>query len=70
MKHIFVTGQPGCGKTTLISKIADDLSRQGLRLRGFYTDEVRYMCVGKIRNPKTFSAQNVAPVRVHVQGPN
>jgi hypothetical protein len=43
MKHVFVTGQPGCGKTTLITKIASNLSANGIRLGGFYTEEVRYI---------------------------
>jgi nucleoside-triphosphatase len=34
-----ITGAPGIGKTTVIRKVADELSRKGLR--GFYTEEIR-----------------------------
>jgi nucleoside-triphosphatase len=36
---ILLTGAPGCGKTTVIRRLADLL--QGLRLAGFYTAEIR-----------------------------
>ena len=37
-----VTGQPGCGKTTLVKALLDGVLRKvpGLRVSGFYTDEV------------------------------
>mmetsp|Transcript_5704 Transcript_5704/g.16845 ORF Transcript_5704/g.16845 Transcript_5704/m.16845 type:complete len:203 (-) Transcript_5704:26-634(-) len=38
---VLVTGQPGCGKTTAVKALADALRRDGAKLRGFYTDEVR-----------------------------
>lgn len=38
-KNILITGQPGIGKTTLIKKLAEELSE--LRPVGFYTKEIR-----------------------------
>jgi nucleoside-triphosphatase len=38
IKNILITGQPGIGKTTLISKLADEL--KDLHPSGFYTKEI------------------------------
>ena len=38
IKNIFVTGKPGCGKTTLIIDVLKDLD---LDAGGFYTEEIR-----------------------------
>jgi len=38
IKNIFITGKPGCGKTTLIMKILRELK---LDAGGFYTQEIR-----------------------------
>ena len=37
---VLVTGQPGCGKTTAVKKLVDELRAHGASVRGFYTDEV------------------------------
>ena len=37
--HVLLTGTPGCGKTTLIRCIIEQLD--DLRLAGFYTQELR-----------------------------
>ena len=37
-KRILLTGRPGCGKTTLIKRIVEDLARPA---GGFYTEEIR-----------------------------
>ena len=37
---VLVTGQPGCGKTTAVKKLVDELRTRGASVRGFYTDEV------------------------------
>eukprot|EP00877_Chromochloris_zofingiensis_P011430 jgi/Chrzof1/6540/Cz19g00120.t1 len=47
MTHIFLTGQPGVGKTTLVRQVLSQLQQQHPALnppglaRGFYTEEVR-----------------------------
>ena len=38
-KNILITGLPGCGKTTLIKKLADELREYGPA--GFFTEEIR-----------------------------
>lgn len=39
-QHILLTGPPGCGKTTVVRHVADQLS--DLRLAGFFTRELRH----------------------------
>lgn len=38
---IFITGNPGCGKTTLIKEIVLHFKEKGISLSGFITEEVR-----------------------------
>jgi nucleoside-triphosphatase len=39
---VILTGMPGCGKTTMIKKIVDDLKKKNVsNVVGFYTEEVR-----------------------------
>src|SRR5438309_3675979 len=38
---VLVTGVPGVGKTTLIRRVAQILAGDGLKLAGFYTEEMR-----------------------------
>eukprot|EP00977_Amphora_coffeiformis_P007980 scaffold1803_cov92-Amphora_coffeaeformis.AAC.3 len=38
---ILVTGQPGCGKTTAVQRMAAALQEAGVTVKGFTTDEVR-----------------------------
>jgi len=40
-KHIFLTGNPGCGKTTVIVRLAEMLRKAGVPAAGFYTQEIR-----------------------------
>ncbi|XP_016043544.1 cancer-related nucleoside-triphosphatase isoform X1 [Erinaceus europaeus] len=40
-RHVFLTGPPGVGKTTLIQKASEALKSSGAPVDGFYTEEVR-----------------------------
>nr|XP_051677424.1 cancer-related nucleoside-triphosphatase isoform X2 [Oryctolagus cuniculus] len=40
-RHVFLTGPPGVGKTTLIQKTSEVLRSSGVPVDGFYTEEVR-----------------------------
>ena len=40
-KKILVTGKPEIGKTTVIRKVADGLQKKGIKVLGFYTQEIR-----------------------------
>uniref|UniRef100_A0A3Q2PDV7 Nucleoside-triphosphatase, cancer-related n=1 Tax=Fundulus heteroclitus TaxID=8078 RepID=A0A3Q2PDV7_FUNHE len=40
-KHVFLTGPPGVGKTTLVQKACEALVSSGVGVEGFYTAEVR-----------------------------
>ncbi|XP_004281627.1 cancer-related nucleoside-triphosphatase isoform X1 [Orcinus orca] len=40
-RHVFLTGPPGVGKTTLIQKVSEVLKSSGVPVDGFYTEEVR-----------------------------
>lgn len=39
--RIFVTGPPGCGKTTVIKRVVEKLRAAGVPVLGFWTEEVR-----------------------------
>ncbi|XP_068085230.1 nucleoside-triphosphatase THEP1 [Anabrus simplex] len=41
VKYFMLTGVPGVGKTTLIKKICDILSKNGVSQKGYYTEELR-----------------------------
>jgi len=40
-KHIFLTGNPGCGKTTVIVRLAEMLRKAQAPVAGFFTEEIR-----------------------------
>ncbi|XP_021504062.1 cancer-related nucleoside-triphosphatase isoform X3 [Meriones unguiculatus] len=39
-RHLFLTGPPGVGKTTLVQKASEALQSSGVPVDGFYTQEV------------------------------
>ncbi|CAL9688133.1 unnamed protein product [Knipowitschia caucasica] len=39
IKHVFLTGQPGVGKSTLVQKACESLVSSGTTVEGFYTEE-------------------------------
>ena len=39
--RVFLTGEPGCGKTTVIRRIANDLDGQGMKAGGIISGEIR-----------------------------
>lgn len=41
IKHVFLTGLPGVGKTTLVQKACEALESSGATIEGFYTEEVK-----------------------------
>ncbi|BAL80279.1 NTPase [Caldisericum exile] len=41
MEKIFITGNPACGKTTLIKEIGELLKIKGVAFSGFITEEIR-----------------------------
>eukprot|EP01147_Barroeca_monosierra_P005199 gene5199-8803_t len=40
-RHILITGSPGTGKSTLISRLAKELQAKGVCVKGFWTEEIR-----------------------------
>ena len=60
--HLFLTGLPCVGKTTLIRRVAEALA--GKRLGGFYTEEIR--AAGVRRGFRLVTFQGDASVIAHV----
>ncbi|CAH8557890.1 unnamed protein product [Schistosoma turkestanicum] len=44
---LLVTGRPGIGKTTLVSRVFEELFKNGIHTVGFKTEEVRQLYSGK-----------------------
>jgi nucleoside-triphosphatase len=40
-RHLFLTGPPGCGKTTVIQKLVELLAEEAVPVYGFWTAEIR-----------------------------
>jgi len=38
---IFLTGKPGCGKSTVLEKVVEILKKKGVKVGGFITPEIR-----------------------------
>jgi nucleoside-triphosphatase len=47
MTRVILTGQPGCGKTTLCKKIVKELKVKGLKIGGMISSEIREAGVRK-----------------------
>ncbi|KAG9275022.1 cancer-related nucleoside-triphosphatase [Astyanax mexicanus] len=41
LKHVFLTGSPGVGKTTLVQEVCKSLVSADVSVHGFYTEELR-----------------------------
>lgn len=67
-KNVFITGIPGVGKTTLLKKLAHDLSM--LVIKGFYKEKL--VEDDSIRGYRVVSFENQAQILAHVfiEGPN
>lgn len=66
IKNIFVTGKPGCGKTTLIREILKELN---LDAGGFYTLEIREKGTRKGFKIKTLNGKEGILAHVNVKSP-
>ncbi|XP_035689921.1 cancer-related nucleoside-triphosphatase homolog isoform X1 [Branchiostoma floridae] len=74
-RHVLLTGPPGIGKTTLTRQACEALQSDGVRVHGFYTEEVRtggkrlgfdVITLGGQRGPLArVSNQSGAPSRRH-----
>jgi nucleoside-triphosphatase len=61
-RHLFITGRPGVGKSTVIRKVADRLGKQA---EGFYTEELRVR--GKRQGFKVSDLSGREGVLAHVR---
>lgn len=41
IRHVFLTGRPGVGKTTAVRRVASLLQERGVAAQGFFTEECR-----------------------------
>jgi len=64
---ILLTGLPGCGKTTAIIKIAENL--KGIKTTGFYTREIRQNGKRKGFRWKTFDGASGILASLDIKGP-
>jgi nucleoside-triphosphatase len=65
---ILLTGLPGCGKTTAIMKILDNLDRR--KAVGFYTQEIRENDTRKGFRWTTLDGDTGTLAHVHIKGPH
>lgn len=66
-RHIFITGLPGVGKTTLIRKLAEEF--KDFRPTGFYTDEIRESGVRVGFSAVSLDGQRQLLSHVRIPGP-
>lgn len=68
-KHVLLTGKPGSGKTTLLKRIVSRLRQRGLKVGGFYTEEVRIRASRVGFRVKTLNGKEGWLAHVSIQGP-
>lgn len=66
IKNVFITGKPGCGKTTLIMEILKELN---LDAGGFYTSEIREKGVRKGFKIKTLNGKEGILAHINIESP-
>ena len=66
-KNILITGLPGCGKTTLLQKVAEEL--KALRPSGFFTSEIREANTRKGFELSSLNGKNGVLAHVDINGP-
>jgi len=66
IKNIFISGKPGCGKTTLIMEIIKELN---LDAGGFYTQEIREKGIRKGFKIITLDGQEGILAHVSIESP-
>ncbi len=67
LNNILFTGRPGIGKTTLIKKLAQQLSCQ--RISGFYTEEIRPQGKREGFSISTFNGLNRTLASINLRSP-
>ena len=65
--NLLITGLPGVGKTTLIRNVCHSLS--GVRLCGFYTEEIREKAIRKGFRLVAFSGESAILSHVNTKSP-
>lgn len=66
IKNIFITGKPGCGKTSLIIEIVKELN---LDAGGFYTQEIREKGIRKGFQIITLDGREGILAHINIQSP-
>ncbi len=66
IKNIFITGKPGCGKTSLVKEIIEALN---LDTEGFYTSEIRERGVRKGFKITTLNGKKGILAHVNIKSP-
>jgi len=66
IKNIFITGKPGCGKTSLIIEIIKELN---LDAEGFYTSEIRERGIRKGFKITTLDGKKGILAHVNIKSP-
>jgi nucleoside-triphosphatase THEP1 len=67
-KNVFITGVPGVGKTTLLKKLAHDLSM--LVIKGFYKEKIVEEDVTRGYRVVSFDYRDQILAHLFIEGPN